>query len=225
MSEKTVAIIQTSLVSTEHLKRLFAELLPGVRTMNIVDDSLLSEVMRVGHVTPRIVRSLCAYAQQAEAAGADALLNQCSSVGEAAEIAARTVSVPFARIDRPMAREAVTIGSRIAVVATVESTLGPSTALVRQEAGRAGVAATVDEHLVDGALRILMEHGDRETHNSMILDTLNAIASDYDVVVLAQGSMVVLEPRLIGFPIPVLTSPRSGVLQVRDLLRAGEAAT
>ncbi|NGP16538.1 hypothetical protein [Devosia aurantiaca] len=50
---------------------------------------------------------------------------------------------------------------------------------------------------------------------------LQAIADaekDSDVIVLAQGSMALLEPQLTQFSKPVLTSPRSGVAQVQALL-------
>ena len=88
---KTVFIIHTSSVSVADLAGLFAEMAPGVIVRNIIDDSLLPEVLANGGVTAGVTSRLCEYAVQAEAAGATLIFNQCSSVGEVADIAARMV--------------------------------------------------------------------------------------------------------------------------------------
>jgi hypothetical protein len=214
----SVGIVHTSFVSLEDLKSLFAEILPGVGLVNIVDDSLLREVMASGGVTPGIVRRVCGYVANLESVGVDLVLSQCSSVGEAAEAAASHVAIPVLRIDRPMAEEAVRRGRRIAVVATVASTVAPSVGIVRRAAQEAGRAVEVREHLVDGALRILMEKKDRELHNRLVLEEIRRAEKVSDVIVLAQGSMVVLLPLLGGLSVPVLTSPRLAVERVRSML-------
>lgn len=216
----SVGIIHTSFVSVEDLKALFAEIVPGVGLVNIVDDSLLRDVMAAGCVTPAITRRMCGYAANLEALGVDLILSQCSSVGEAAEIAGRQVSVPVLRIDRPMADEAVRLGTRIAVVATVASTVGPSVRVVKTAALEAGRRVEVREHLVDGALKILLEKKDRELHNRLVLEAVRAAEKTSDVIVLAQGSMVVLLPLLADVAVPVLTSPRLAVQRVRGMLEA-----
>ncbi len=214
---KRVAIVQTSLVSHGDLNRLFAELVPEAELINIVDDSLLKEVKTAGHVTPGVVRRLCAYFVQADQMGVDLIFNQCSSVGEATDIAARLVTAPVLKVDAPMAEEAVRLGSRIALVATVESTVGPSGRLVEAKAKDAGREITLVPYLVKGALEALMTQG-AEKHNAMVLDTVRKAAGECDVVVLAQGSMTVLEPLVQGFGVPVLTSLRRGVVRARQLL-------
>ena len=45
----------------------------------------------------------------------------------------------------------------------------------------------------------------------MVIGTIEKAAVENDVVVLAQGSMTVIEPLLKGIEKPVLTSPRLGV--------------
>jgi Asp/Glu/hydantoin racemase len=218
MSQKTVGIIHTSFVSVNDLKQLFAQIVPEVRLLNIVDDSLLSEVMAHGSVTPGVLRRMCSYAATLQDLGVDLILNQCSSVGEAAEHAAALLSVPVLRIDQPMAQKAAEIGSRIALVATVASTVEVSVRLLEREAARAGRQATVVPHLVDGALDMLLNRGDRETHNRLVLGEIRRAEKDSDVIVLAQGSMVVLLPLLSHTAVPVLTSPRLAVERVRQML-------
>ena len=131
---KKITIVHTSLVSHAHLNQLFAEIIPEAKIHNIVDDSLLAEVSENGGITPNIVNRMCKYFQSAEAIGSDLIFSQCSSVGEAAKIAAKTVSVPLLRIDEAMNEEAVQLGKKIAVVATVASTVKPSCDVVREKA-------------------------------------------------------------------------------------------
>ena len=218
MTKKKVAVIHTSFVSVDHLKSLFSEIIPEVEMINIVDDSLLEEVKANGHITPAIIRRVCVYANQAEQLGADMILNQCSSVGEAADVAQQTIGIPLLKVDTPMAEEAVAAGEKIAVIATVESTMGPSVRLVERAAAAMGKTITIKEHLVANALDVLMKEGNREKHNQLVLDEIEKAAEESDVIVLAQGSMVVLEPLIGGIRVPVLTSPRLGVERVKQMI-------
>lgn len=218
--KKLIGIIHTSFVSLDDLKGLFAELAPEARVHHIVDDSLLAEVMANGGITPGIIRRVCTYARHAEEIGADLIFNQCSSVGEAVNVARKMVSVPFLKVDEPMAEKAVETGSRIAVVATVASTMAPSVGLVREAADKAGKEVEIQERLVDGALDILMKEGNREKHNQLVLEEVKKAEKENEVIVLAQGSMIVLLPQLTGISVPVLSSPRMGVERAAEVLRS-----
>ena len=215
---KKVYIIQTSLVSQVELNALFAELVPDAKVHNLVDDSLLYDVMQNGGITPKVIARMCAYVQAAADNGADLIFNQCSSVGEAADIAAQLVAVPVLKVDSPMAERAVELGARIGVVATVQSTMKPSCQLIRAKAAEAGKSVEIVEYLVDGALTVLLKENNRAKHNAMVLDSVKRAEAECDVIVLAQGSMTVLLPELTDIRKPVLTSPRLGVERARKML-------
>jgi hypothetical protein len=116
-----------------------------------------------------------------------------------------------------MAEQAVELGKKIGVVATVSSTVAPSCNLVRAKAEAAGKTVEVIPYLVDGAMHVLMKEG-REKHNALVKQIVIECARDCDVVVLAQGSMVVLLPELGDIAKPVLSSPELGVRKARKLL-------
>lgn len=215
--KKTVFIIHTSRVSVDDLNKLFAELAPGVVVRNIIDDSLLPEVLANGGVTQGVVRRICTYAVQAESCGADLIFNQCSSVGEAADIAAKLVKVPLVKVDEKMAEVACQTGSRIGVVATLKTTLGPTVRLIQKTADRLNKKIEITEKLVNGAFDKLIS-GDRKTHNTMVITTIQELTRNVDVVVCAQGSMVALLPDLGKTRVPVLTSPRLGVERAVEVL-------
>ncbi|MBQ1508839.1 MAG: Asp/Glu/hydantoin racemase [Erysipelotrichaceae bacterium] len=212
-----VVLIHTSPVSLNDLKALFKEIVPEVEMVNIIDDSLLEEVKKNGHVTPAIIRRMCTYVQAADSLHPDLIFNQCSSVGEAFDIARSQVSCKTLKIDEAMAEKAVELGERIGVVATVASTVAPSCRLVEKKAKKAGKNVTVTRYLVDGALDILMS-GDVDKHNELVISAIRKAEEENDVVVLAQGSMTAILPLLGDTYKPVLTSPRLAVERVRKEL-------
>ncbi|MBQ6560366.1 MAG: Asp/Glu/hydantoin racemase [Erysipelotrichaceae bacterium] len=212
-----VVLIHTSPVSLNDLKALFKEIVPEVEMVNIIDDSLLDEVKKVGHINSSIISRMCSYVQVAKTLEPDLIFNQCSSVGEAFDIARTQASCKTLKIDEPMAEKAVELGSKIGVVATVASTMAPSCNLVRRKALEAGKEVEVREYLVNGALDILMS-GDVQKHNELVIEVIRKAEEENDVVVLAQGSMTAILPLLTETTKPILTSPRLAVERVRKEL-------
>ncbi len=215
---KTVFALHTGFALVEPLKPLFQELMPEVRVVNVVDDSLLADVRAAGCVTPQVIQRIAGYGVLAQASGADAIFSCCSSVGEATDVLARLVHIPVVKIDGRMAGEAVRQGSRIAVVATVSTTLDPTSKLIEQKAAEADKAIVIRRYLAEGAFDALM-NGSPEEHDRLLLECIVRAASENDVVALAQGSMARLVPVLAGrISVPVLATPRSGVEALRDAL-------
>ena len=163
-------------------------------------------------------RRLLSYYENAQSLGVDAILNQCSSVSEVAEDFKKLIDIPIVKIDEAMAREAVRLGKKIGVIATVETTLGPSCSLIENAAKQAGKEIEIVRYLVEGAMMIIIEQGDKERHNAMVIGEVERAARECDVVVLAQGSMTVLLPLLTHIKTPVLSSPRMGIEYLKEVL-------
>jgi len=216
---KTVFIIHTNQLAGGDLTRLFNEMAPDVTVRNIIDDSMLPEVLAAGGVTPGVLKRYCFYATLAEAAGADLIFSQCSSVGEAADTARGMVRIPIVKIDERMAEVACRTGNRIGVVATAASTMGPTTRLLNSTAARLGKQVSLVEELRADAFERMLA-GDRKGHNELLLGTIRDLFTRVDVVVCAQGSMLALKPDLGDTPIPVLMSPPIGVAHAVEVLKA-----
>lgn len=215
---KKVVIIHTSNVIFEYLNKLFSELAPEINIKNILDDSLLMEVIEKGGVTKDVTQRLCNYAVIAEKIiGANIILVQCSSVGEAADIAAELVDIPLIKIDERMAEIACQTGSKIGVVATLRTTLGPTTRLIKKTADKLNLKVIITEKLCSGAFDLL-KSGNIKEHNHMVIEAIRELAKEVEVIVCAQGSMVALLNELDEISVPVLTSPRSGVEFVLKVL-------
>jgi Asp/Glu/hydantoin racemase len=203
-------IVHTSFVSVQDLTALFQKHGPGIEVRHIVDDSLLAEVLANKGVTAAVRTRMRQYFKAAEVAGADLIFNQCSSVGEAADDAARTVRVPVVKVDSAMAEAACRMGRRVGVVATLKTTLGPTCRLVEATARRLRKRIKITRCLVTGAFATLVE-GDRAGHNRKVIAAIRQLTRKVDVVICAQGSMAAILPKLGKTNIPVLTSPELGV--------------
>lgn len=214
----SVYIIHTSFVSVGDLTQLFKEIIPEVQLKHIVDDSLLPEVLANNGVTSSVRSRMVEYYKAAELAGADLIFNQCSSVGEVADLASQLVNVPVIKVDENMAQVACKTGPRVGVVATLETTMGPTCRLVEYTAKRLGKEISITRSLVEGAFDILIS-GDGAKHNKMVLDAIRELTEKVDVVVCAQGSMMAILPDLGETKVPVLTSPRLGVKYAADFIR------
>lgn len=216
----TVAAVYTALALVEPIKELCRELIPNCRLINIVDDSLIQDVIRHGRPTPSVIRRLFAYYQAGFDAGADAILNTCSSVGEVVDLARTIFEKPILKIDHPMADIAVRTAKVIGVLATLPTTLAPTIRLIEDEADKAGKKVQIVEGLADGAFAALMA-GEAERHDHLVSETAERMAERVDLIVLAQGSMARMERPLAELTgKTVLSSPRLGVLALKKLLEA-----
>jgi len=218
---KTVVAIYTAMAIglMNDIKQMVAEEIPGCRLINIADDSLIQDVIKAGGPTTCVTRRLMDYYRAAEDAGADVILNTCSSIGEIADMGKKCAKVPLVKIDDAMTLKAVNMGTRVGVIATLPTTLGPTVRLVRSQAQKINKDVAVVEGLAVGAFEALMS-GKADEHDALILKTAKEIAGQVDVIVLAQGSMAKMQDKLTQETgKPVLSSPLLGVQEVRDILK------
>ena len=208
MAEKTLALIHTSATLVPVFAELCGKYLPGIKTFNIVDDSLIKNTIASGKLMPDTARRVVNYAASAEDAGADYILFTCSSIGAAVETAATLVSAPVLRVDKPMADKAVQIGKKIGVIATLSTTLEPTADLVKRSAAAVNKEITLFSKLCEGAFDALM-NGDPTTHDKLVADALIELSSKVDVIVLAQASMARVVNTLPEEEkkVPILSSP------------------
>lgn len=217
-----VAVLHTSFVFLNvesSVTDLLGELLPKAEVLHFVDSDVLATVMREQGISDRSTSRMVHLAQAAEDAGADVIFSACSSLGPAMEVARRNVETPIVRIDDGMSRKAVETATRIGVLATVPTTLGPTVDLIEQKAVEMGKEIEVERQLSEGAFEILMG-GDKERHDEMVVESARKLAPSVEILVLAQASMTRLAPRLKEeTSLEVLTSPRSGIEYVRQVLQ------
>lgn len=213
---RSLALLHTVAGLVPTFEELVAKHMPGWKPFNVVDESLLRNAIRDGGLTPLTMRRVAAYLGLAAEGGAEAILVTCSSIGPAVDAARASIPVPVVRVDEGMADRAVEIGQRIGVVATLATTLEPTSDLVRRRAAAAGKSPILVDRICEGAFEALSA-GDRDRHDALVAQGISEVAAEVDVVVLAQASMA----RVLGTPatasvrVPTLSSPELGVLHFK----------
>lgn len=216
----TLALIHTSATLVPVFQDLCKKYLADIDTFNIVDDSLIKYTIRAGTLLPETARRVVDYVASAEAAGADQVLVTCSSIGAAVETAAGLSKVPVLRVDQPMADLAVATGKRIGVVATLPTTLGPTSDLVARRAIVAGKQIELSSVLCEGAFEALMG-GNPDLHDAKVKAALLDLIPQVDVVVLAQASMarVVAQLDEADKKVPILSSPELAIQTLAERIK------
>lgn len=185
--------------------------------ISLQSPEILQNVRDAGYVTAAAAAKLIHLYMQAILEGADAILNICSSVGEVADCAqsvALYTGVPIVRIDEEMCREAVRMGKRIAVLATLPTTLAPTKNTVLRVAREMGRRVELIDGLVDGAFGL-----DQEQFRQLLVSKAQEMKGKADVILLAQGSMAYVEEDITRETgIPTLSSPRFGAAALKNAL-------
>jgi len=219
MKQKTLGLIHTSATLVPVFQQLCSQALPGINIFNIVDDSLIKDVIARGEMTAATARRVVNYVGSAEQAGADFILVTCSSIGAAVEASAALTKVPVLRVDQPMADIAVKTGKRIGVIATLPTTLAPTSDLVKRRAALAGKEIALVSRLCEGAFDALMS-GNAALHDSMVAGALKELSTQVDVIVLAQASMARVVEGLSEADkcVPILASPPLAISYLASIL-------
>jgi len=217
MTEK-VGFIHTALALAHLFKHQMAEVFPNVRAFHIVDESLLQDLLESGELSSSIIRRLSAHVVLAREGGADLIMVTCSSTSPGVDVARKLVDVPVLKIDDPMAEKAVEMSDSIGVLATVKTTLIPSTELIKSKATMKDKFIRVESILCEKAFDLLLQ-GDREGHDRLVKDAALELAEKIEVLVLAQASMSHLAAEIeVAAKTPVLTSPNLAMEAIGHLL-------
>lgn len=208
----TIGFLHTAEVHIVTFRALLAEVAPGLSDVTVVDADLLSDARRAG-VDDAVRARLKGRLDELAGHHVDVIVCTCSTLSGEAESLGPVAGVPVVRVDRPMAEAAVAQGGRIALVAALASTLGPTRTLLEQAAASKGVAA----HVVDTPCLEaweLFEHGDVDGYLARLADHVRDTArgGEVDTVVLAQASMAPIASTVASdVDVPVLSSPRLAV--------------
>ena len=186
--------------------------MPDVEIMHIVEDSMIRDVMKNGGPTPAINARIAGYVQSA-------FMTACSSIGASVEQCRPLTNMLVTRIDEAMVEAAIAQGKRVAVLATVETTLKPTLEFIKRKAIEAGKDIEIMPTLMSDAFTALLS-GDNATHDRIVSAGLREALGNADVVVLAQASMARVMESMEKPAIPVLTSPECGVVRFKERVAA-----
>lgn len=206
----SLAFLHTSPVHVPTFTALLASIDSGARATHFVDEALLRDAREQGHDSPGIVRRVQEAVRAAADTGACVVVCTCSTIGAAAEATPTNGKFTAKRIDRAMANAAARSGQNVLVVAALQSTLGPTSDLIRDSAQRLGLEVKISEHHVSEAWQHF-EQGNLAAYYAVIEAEVRKLLPGPSVVVLAQASMAPAATVLHDVAVPVLSSPALGV--------------
>lgn len=205
-----IVFVHTSPVHVETFERLVHEEAPGTNVRHVVDEQLLADAQTTSADDPALIARIHRAMFDAAGDGASVAVCTCSTIGGAAERVATDERFRAMRVDRPMADLAVQTGSRVLLVAALESTLAPTTKLLQESALALGRPIEIRALCVRDAWPHF-ERGDGDAYVRTVAAAVREAVGGIDVVVLAQASMASASDLLGDLAVPVLSSPRLGV--------------
>jgi Asp/Glu/hydantoin racemase len=207
-----IALIHALKHSLVPIEASFDRLWPDATLMNLLDDSLSADVARDG-LSAAMTDRFLSLGRYSASTGADAILFTCSAFGPCIEAVAREhAPMPVLKPSEAMIEQAAATGRRIGLLSTFSPTLAS------MPAEFPGSVEIVPK-LAEGAMAAL-DRGDRAEHDRLVAEASRDLR-DCDLIALAQYSMApaaALVAEATGRP--VLTTPDSAVLKLKQLLGA-----
>lgn len=219
---KSIALIHTvKSVADSFGGSLKNYLVYEVKIHNLLDDFLANDPNETGVFTVQNRNRLFQDIKTQEMTGADLIVTTCSTLTPVVEMIRPFIRVPVIAIDDAMAKKSVTYGGKILVMATADSTVGPTISKIRKEAEGAGIEAEIQTSVSMEAFKALKAM-DMTTHDRILKERAGNLAG-YDCIVLAQASMAHLEADISSITgLPVLTSPRLCIEEIKNKLEENQ---
>lgn len=224
MTASRIALIHALPDSVEPANTAFAELWPEAFRFNLLDDALARDLAAAGGQIDMAINSrIIDLSRYAMAAGANGILYTCSAFGQSIKAAGLLAPIPILRPNEAAVDAALDAGTRIALLATFQPTVGMMKAEVEARAKERSLVPVIEARHVPGALEAL-QGGRADEHDALIAKAA-AELPPVDAVVLAQFSMT-RAARAIQ-PVDgrqVITTPGSAIVKLKGLLAAKSAA-
>lgn len=181
--------------------------------MNLLDDSLSSDLAHDGGLTASMHERFMTLSRYAVACRADAILFTCSAFGPCIEDVAREFApMPVLKPNEAMIEDASRTGKKIGLIAS----FAPTLKTLPLEFPATVSLSTV---LAEGALAAL-DGGDVERHDQLVAEAARRL-EDCDIIALTQFSLARAASAVMqATGKRVLTTPDSAVLKLKRLLQS-----
>jgi hypothetical protein len=201
--------------SVDPIENAFGRLWPEARIMNLLDDTLASDLAREPVLTQKITDRFLTLTRYAVSCGAEGILFTCSAFGACIEACqAEFPSIPILKPNEAMIEDASSMGPRVGLMATFPPTLLSMPREFEEMAPRLELVPT----LIEGALAAL-DARDPETHDRLAAETARRQLLDCDVIALSQFSLARAASAVAAATgKTVLTTPDSAVRKLKRIL-------
>ncbi|MQG32891.1 MAG: hypothetical protein FI717_01135 [SAR202 cluster bacterium] len=211
-----VTMIHALAESIPPVRLAFGEEFPEAEVINVLDEGLLADFD--DEITPDLRRrmsNLIGYCQDNDA---DAIGLACSVYAPVVDSARDLVNVPLVSSYGPVMEDAVAMGPRVGLVASVAATLRDSEYYLNLAAKGAGKKVEAVNCLAEDLVSVLRAEGQQGLERRLE-EEVAKMAGDVDVVLLGQFSFAAALAHLQKVsPVPVLSAPHSSARTLKRLL-------
>jgi Asp/Glu/hydantoin racemase len=209
-----ITLIHALKHSVAPVEAAFARLWPDAQLMNLVDDSLSTDLARDGKLSDAMTERFLTLGRYAADTGADAILFTCSAFGPCIEVVARAhAPMPVLKPNEAMIAQVAAKGGKIGLLSSFPPTL---VSMPREFPA----SVQLVPKLAEGAMAAL-DRGDRAEHDRLVVEASMDLRG-CDLIALAQYSMAptaALVAEATG--LPVVTTTDSAVMKLKELLGVG----
>lgn len=203
----SIALIHPTARVVPMLSEIAKQVMPGVETINIVDEGIPYLIYDAGGLSGPVVTRICNYARNAEEVGVEAIVLASAMYGDALDAVKASVNVPVVRIDAAMIEKAVQFGSSIGVLASQQFIMDAMLSLIRERAEALGREVTTESRLCEDA-GFAFEKNDIEAYDYIVGNEASRLKNN-DIIVLADilmhRAVHMISERM---HVPVLSSPK-----------------
>lgn len=210
-----IALIHATALAIEPINSALTRLWPDAQRMNLLDDSLSTDLARDGQLTDDMTLRFVDLGLYAVATGCNAILFTCSAFGPAIEAAANATGIPTLKPNQAMFEQALAMARpdralKLGLIATFLASIPSMSDELQAMALEQGVVIDLRTLFVPEAMGDLAQ-GRTGEHHRKIAEASRQM-QDCDAVMLAQFSMAAAQPAVVQhLKCPVLSSPDCAV--------------
>lgn len=196
----------------------FRDFASDLEITNLLDDGVLRFFARQNDAAAeaRLAEMLCV---ARDAYNSELAVVTCSAVTrQVIQRLSEAVGLPVVKIDDELARQAVSVGTRLGVVVTFRPSQAVIGKLLREMAEEIGRSVEITFRVIPEAYEALL-NAMPEKHDALLIAGIQELANEpIDALVLSQVSMSRVLPRLPKLPVPVLSSLPASLNTIRHRL-------
>lgn len=213
-----IVLFHATPVAMDPVNEAMARLWPEAEAVNLLDDGLTIDRAKEGEtLSEQLIERFVNLGRYAHSTGADGILVTCSAFGPAIDRMADALPIPVIKPNEAMFRAAISVGSRIGMLAT----FAPAVPTMEDEftsfSAQAGTNSKLETFVVPDAIDLLRK-GNAAEHNRLVSEAAPKMA-ECDALMLAHFSTSrAAEQVRAKVHIPVFTAPDAAVARMQTLI-------
>lgn len=220
MIESRIALIHATSLAVQPIAIAFKTNWPQAKLMNLLDDTLSSDLAKAGSLNLAMVQRIVDLASYAKAQGVQGILFTCSAFGEAIDIAKQRVGLTMLKPNEAMFDEALNICSKLMHSGRIAllTTFAPAGASMQEELQAEATKRGLEVHIENICIASAMDElnaGNGAVHDALIVAGAKMLPA-CDVYLLGQFSMARAKTAMEdAISAPTLNSPDSAVRRMK----------